>query len=104
MDPNKVPFLYNFSSILVPTPLDWPEWIRVTGPQPSLLMKCALIFLLYGRLLVLGRCRRQRQEMDPTSGIAEVHRDRPGCEQEDRLRRFWIHRGLRPEVHDKMRD
>lgn len=31
MDPNKVPFLYNFSSILVPTPLDWPEWIRVTG-------------------------------------------------------------------------
>ena len=32
MDPNKVPFLYNFSSILVPTPLDWPEWIRVTGP------------------------------------------------------------------------
>ena len=32
LDPNKVPFLYNFSPILVPTPLDWPEWIRVTGP------------------------------------------------------------------------
>ena len=43
MDPNKVPFLYNFSPILVPTPLDWPEWIRVTGLQPLRLTDCVLI-------------------------------------------------------------
>jgi sterol 3beta-glucosyltransferase len=28
---HKVPFLYNFSPSLVPPPLDWVEWIRVTG-------------------------------------------------------------------------
>ncbi|OBZ79076.1 Sterol 3-beta-glucosyltransferase [Grifola frondosa] len=31
MEPHKIPFLYNFSPIVVPAPLDWPEWIRVTG-------------------------------------------------------------------------
>ncbi|KAI0768591.1 hypothetical protein BD413DRAFT_563204 [Trametes elegans] len=31
MEPHKIPFLYNFSPIIVPPPLDWPEWIRVTG-------------------------------------------------------------------------
>ncbi|EIN13395.1 UDP-Glycosyltransferase/glycogen phosphorylase [Punctularia strigosozonata HHB-11173 SS5] len=31
MEPHKVPFLYNFSPTIVPPPLDWPEWIRVTG-------------------------------------------------------------------------
>jgi sterol 3beta-glucosyltransferase len=31
MEPHKIPFLYNFSPHLVPPPLDWPEWIRVTG-------------------------------------------------------------------------
>lgn len=31
MEPHKIPFLYNFSSGVVPPPLDWPEWIRVTG-------------------------------------------------------------------------
>ena len=31
MDPHKIPFLYNFSPTIVPPPLDWPEWIRVTG-------------------------------------------------------------------------
>lgn len=28
---HKVPFLYNFSPSVVPPPLDWYEWIRVTG-------------------------------------------------------------------------
>src|ERR1700753_2988608 len=28
---HKVPFLYNFSPTVVPAPLDWVEWIRVTG-------------------------------------------------------------------------
>ena len=28
---NKVPFLYNFSPSVVPPPLDYSEWIRVTG-------------------------------------------------------------------------
>ncbi|KAH9947944.1 hypothetical protein B0H21DRAFT_690917 [Amylocystis lapponica] len=31
MEPHKIPFLYNFSPVIVPPPLDWPEWIRVTG-------------------------------------------------------------------------
>ncbi|KAK4225682.1 family 1 putative glycosyltransferase [Podospora fimiseda] len=28
---NKVPFLYNFSTYVVPPPLDYSDWIRVTG-------------------------------------------------------------------------
>jgi sterol 3beta-glucosyltransferase len=31
MKPNKVPFLYNFSPSVVVPPLDWSDWIRVTG-------------------------------------------------------------------------
>ncbi|KAK2873307.1 Sterol 3-beta-glucosyltransferase [Arthroderma sp. PD_2] len=31
MQPNKVPFLYNFSPSVVPPPVDYPEWVRVTG-------------------------------------------------------------------------
>ncbi|TPX12656.1 uncharacterized protein E0L32_000833 [Thyridium curvatum] len=31
MQPNKVPFLYNFSPYVVPPPLDFSDWIRVTG-------------------------------------------------------------------------
>ncbi|KAG6837882.1 hypothetical protein H0H93_013035 [Arthromyces matolae] len=31
MEPHKIPFLYNFTPHVVPPPLDWPEWIRVTG-------------------------------------------------------------------------
>lgn len=31
MQPNKVPFLYNFSPSVVVPPSDYPDWIRVTG-------------------------------------------------------------------------
>lgn len=31
MQNNKVPFLYNFSPYVVPPPLDYSDWIRVTG-------------------------------------------------------------------------
>ncbi|KAJ5986100.1 hypothetical protein N7451_010465 [Penicillium sp. IBT 35674x] len=31
MQQNKVPFLYNFSPSVVPPPLDFPDWIRITG-------------------------------------------------------------------------
>jgi sterol 3beta-glucosyltransferase len=31
MQPNKVPFLYNFSPSVVIPPLDYSDWIRVTG-------------------------------------------------------------------------
>ncbi|KAL7418121.1 hypothetical protein BDY24DRAFT_374148 [Mrakia frigida] len=31
LEPHKVPFLYNFSPTVVPPPLDWYEWIRITG-------------------------------------------------------------------------
>jgi UDP:flavonoid glycosyltransferase YjiC (YdhE family) len=29
--PHEVPFLYNFSPHLVPKPLDWADWIHITG-------------------------------------------------------------------------
>jgi sterol 3beta-glucosyltransferase len=31
MQPNKVPFLYNFSPSVVPPPLDYSDWVQVTG-------------------------------------------------------------------------
>ncbi|EGX96501.1 UDP-glucose:sterol glycosyltransferase [Cordyceps militaris CM01] len=31
MQPNKVPFLYNFSPCVVAPPLDFSDWIRITG-------------------------------------------------------------------------
>ncbi|GMK55559.1 hypothetical protein CspeluHIS016_0206150 [Cutaneotrichosporon spelunceum] len=31
MGQDKVPFLYNFSPTVVPPPLDFPEWVHVTG-------------------------------------------------------------------------
>jgi sterol 3beta-glucosyltransferase len=31
MGVNKVPFLYNFSKFVVRQPLDWSEWVRITG-------------------------------------------------------------------------
>ncbi|KAL4881062.1 sterol 3-beta-glucosyltransferase [Aspergillus karnatakaensis] len=31
MQPNKVPFLYNYSPSVVPPPLDYPDWVRITG-------------------------------------------------------------------------
>lgn len=31
LEQHKVPFLYNFSPTVVPPPLDWYEWIRITG-------------------------------------------------------------------------
>jgi len=31
LQPNKVPFLYNFSPSVVPPPLDFSDWVRVTG-------------------------------------------------------------------------
>ncbi|KAF9891735.1 Sterol 3-beta-glucosyltransferase [Aspergillus nanangensis] len=31
MQPNKVPFLYNYSPSVVIPPLDYPDWIRITG-------------------------------------------------------------------------
>ncbi|WVF70804.1 hypothetical protein IAT40_005598 [Kwoniella sp. CBS 6097] len=31
LEQHKIPFLYNFSPSVVPPPLDWTEWIHVTG-------------------------------------------------------------------------
>jgi hypothetical protein len=42
MEPHKIPFLYNFSPTAVPAPLDWPEWIRITG-----LLLSRLLFIFY---------------------------------------------------------
>jgi sterol 3beta-glucosyltransferase len=42
MEPHKVPFLYNFSPSIVPPPLDWPEWIRITGTYAVPLLSLVL--------------------------------------------------------------
>lgn len=31
MESHKVPFLYNFSPSIVPMPMDWFEWVHITG-------------------------------------------------------------------------
>ncbi|KAI8458720.1 hypothetical protein BY996DRAFT_6410683 [Phakopsora pachyrhizi] len=31
LESHKVPFLYNFSQTIVPSPLDWFEWVHITG-------------------------------------------------------------------------
>lgn len=31
LEPHRVPFMYNFSKRVVPPPLDWYEWVHVTG-------------------------------------------------------------------------
>jgi sterol 3beta-glucosyltransferase len=31
MQVNKIPFLYNFSPLVVPPPIDYSDWVRVTG-------------------------------------------------------------------------
>jgi sterol 3beta-glucosyltransferase len=71
MQANKVPFLYNFSPSVVPAPLDYPDWIRVTGywfldegdvwtPPPELVAFMAkakadgkkLVYIGFGSILV----------------------------------------------------
>ena len=42
LEPHKVPFLYNFSPHVVPPPLDWPEWIRITGMSNQILYRIIL--------------------------------------------------------------
>ena len=54
MEPHKVPFLYNFSPVVVPSPLDWPEWIRVTGKLPLQCIHIMILITGFVRLLVLG--------------------------------------------------
>ncbi len=40
MEPHKIPYLYNFSPTVVPAPLDWPEWIRITGMRLFSIVYC----------------------------------------------------------------
>lgn len=54
MAQDKVPFLYNFSPSIVPAPLDWYEWIRVTGAL--FIFKLVFAYSLgVGRVLVPRR-------------------------------------------------
>jgi sterol 3beta-glucosyltransferase len=48
MEPHKMPFLYNFSPVAVPSPLDWPEWIRVTGDYSLYLIEKKIKYLNSG--------------------------------------------------------
>ncbi|PNS20723.1 Sterol 3-beta-glucosyltransferase [Sphaceloma murrayae] len=71
LQPNKVPFLYNFSPSVVVPPLDFSDWIRVTGywfldeattwsPSPDLLSfissaradKVPLVYIGFGSVVV----------------------------------------------------
>lgn len=74
MAPHKVPFLYNFSPTIVPPPLDWYEWIRVTGQSAFFSYHPTTINVDQCRLLVSGRRRRlYKGEMDSTSRLGQVY-------------------------------
>lgn len=45
MEPIKIPFLYNFSPVIVPRPHDWAEWIHITGAFIHLLCSPNNIFI-----------------------------------------------------------
>lgn len=47
LQPNKAPFLYNFSPSVVPPPLDWHEWIHVTGRSSVLVLFRSFSFFLF---------------------------------------------------------
>ncbi len=49
LEQHKVPFLYNFSPSVVPPPLDWYEWIRITGKHCRRLL---VTHLFHSRILV----------------------------------------------------
>src|SRR5712671_3734830 len=66
MQPHKIPFLYNFSPTLVPPPLDWPEWIRITGMLEFNQNDNSLSQVII-RILVPRRRRSGCQEMDSTT-------------------------------------
>lgn len=100
MELHKIPFLYNFSPHVVPPPLDWPEWIRVTGKSERIALGSISITL--HRLLVLGRRRCQFKEVDPTFRSPSVHRQCAQSWQKGRLHRLWKHCRIRPHYHDAM--
>lgn len=79
LQPNKVPFLYNFSPSVVVPPLDFSDWIRVTGywfldeaitwtPAPELLAfikkarddKVPLVYIGFGSVVVSDSAQMTR--------------------------------------------
>jgi len=95
---HKVPFVYNFSPSLVPRPLDWYEWIHVTGfwfldnpdnsttkswsPSPELLSfmeKCRsegkkLVYIGWGSIVVPDAAEMTRQVIEAVkkSGVRAI--------------------------------
>ena len=70
MEQHKVPFLYNFSPAVVPPPLDWYEWIRVTGT----LVACGPMFRAHPRLLgywFLDDAEVGSKKWSPPAGLLE---------------------------------
>lgn len=70
MDPHKIPFLYNFSPVVVPPPLDWPEWIRVTGRST---LNLPVFVILTSRLgyWFLDDADVSSKKWTPPSGLVE---------------------------------
>ncbi|AEO67636.1 glycosyltransferase family 1 protein [Thermothielavioides terrestris NRRL 8126] len=81
---NKVPFLYNFSPYVVPPPLDYSDWIRVTGywfldeggekwtPPPALMRFIEqaradgkpLVYVGFGSIIVADPARMTQEVID----------------------------------------
>lgn len=77
MEPHKVPFLYNFSPTVVPPPLDWPEWIRITGEyQGDTLLRGMLMLLQVTGSSMTPTSARQSGRLRRTSSSSWIPRAR----------------------------
>jgi sterol 3beta-glucosyltransferase len=74
MDPAdpSVPFLYNFSPSVVPPPLDWTEWVHVTGTYAVAQSTATLIGLGYWFLENADEsAEKEQKEYQPPEGLLE---------------------------------
>lgn len=78
---HKVPFVYNFSPSVVPPPLDWHEWIHITGSSASFissslpsccaLLKRSLHSLLSGYWFLDDPDDSSSKKWEPPAGLLE---------------------------------
>ena len=98
LEPHKVPFLYNFSPTVVPPPLDWYEWIRITGAFRLLVARTRVPTLTRSlrktcRLLVPRRPGRLgEQEVVPSRWADRVYGQGEGGWEEDCVHWVWLDR------------
>jgi sterol 3beta-glucosyltransferase len=71
MEPHKIPFLYNFSPKIVPPPLDWPEWIRVTGEYLDCLRTIAYSLFYFEGYWFLDEADVSSKKWTPPADLVE---------------------------------